>query len=290
MEGQIFGEFRQSTSGVGFGLWPGIYRLSKGQMSCDPEIFLGELQLLELWSATGECTTGSVRPQRDQLGIPSLFCIFGFCLQAVCNTALRIPRPHHLTTPHLRLPRHPILTMRFLLPRALSTGRQALLQKPAFHASLAQRCSFLPAVQIAPASFKTHAGYKPNPSETPVNPNVRNKIHEKKRPIKRPFVPPPTKTEEELTAALPYIIRRTPYAQLPIYRKFMSGGNRCIILIKKIDGDRSKLVEDLTVALELQRKDIRLNPTTQQIEIKVSDNLVQNVRVRQLTVYVGELL
>ncbi|KAK7423195.1 54S ribosomal protein img2, mitochondrial [Neonectria magnoliae] len=158
--------------------------------------------------------------------------------------------------------------MRFLLPRALSAGRQNLLQKPVLYTSLVQRCSFISTAQAAPTSFKAHVGYKPNPAENPVNPNVRNKIHEKKRPIKRPFVPPPTKTEEQLITAFPYIIRRTPYAQLPIYRKFMSGGNRCIIIIKKIDGNRGKLVEDLATSLELDRKDIRLNPTTQQIEIK----------------------
>ncbi|KAH7155151.1 mitochondrial large subunit ribosomal protein-domain-containing protein [Dactylonectria estremocensis] len=250
--------------------------------------------------------------------------------------------------------------MRFLLARALSTGRQALLRRPVFHAPLAQRSSFLPIRQTALASFKTdagdspnpietanegdkqdlsqkadqgdkqdisenskqgdeqvpseeanqgdeqdpseeakaevkpkrrrtkkrikvdatidnsnpetnfkaHVGYNPNQSEKPVNPNIKNKIHSSKRPLKRPFVPPPTKTEEELIGTLPYIIRRTPYQQLPVYRKFLSGGNRCIILVKKIEGDRSKLVEDLAAALQIDRKDVRLNPTTQNIEIK----------------------
>ncbi|KPM44252.1 hypothetical protein AK830_g2300 [Neonectria ditissima] len=158
--------------------------------------------------------------------------------------------------------------MRFLLPRALSVGRQTLFQKPVLYTPIAQRCSSISTAQAAPTTFKAHVGYKPNPADKAVNPTVKNKIHEKKRPIKRPFVPPPTKTEEQLIAAFPYIIRRTPYAQLPIYRKFMSGGNRCIIMIKKVDGDRGKLVEDLATSLEIERKDIRLNPTTQQVEIK----------------------
>ncbi|KAH7156896.1 mitochondrial large subunit ribosomal protein-domain-containing protein [Dactylonectria macrodidyma] len=201
--------------------------------------------------------------------------------------------------------------MRFLLTRALSTGRQALLQRPVAHAPLSQRCSFLPIRQIAnqgdqqapseqvgeaskpkpkrkrkprlpkrsypgnidhssgQTSFKAPVGYNPNKSETPpINPNIKDKIPQSKRPLKRPFVPRPTKTAEELLELLPYIIRRTPYHQLPIYRKWLSGGNRCLILVKKIEGDRTKLVEDLAAALELDRKDVRLNPTTQHVEIK----------------------
>ncbi|KAF4980897.1 hypothetical protein FZEAL_3182 [Fusarium zealandicum] len=155
--------------------------------------------------------------------------------------------------------------MRLLASRALTTGRQALVQKPA---SLARPCISLPTIQALSASFKTHAGYKPNPLEKPVNPNKKNKIPYKDRVLKRPFLPLPTKTVKELAASLPYIVRRTPYSQLPIYRKWMSGGNRVIVIIKKVDGDRSRLVEDLTTALEIKRPDIRLNPTTQHIEIK----------------------
>ncbi|KAH6891315.1 hypothetical protein B0T10DRAFT_484982 [Thelonectria olida] len=158
--------------------------------------------------------------------------------------------------------------MRFLVARALSQGRQSILQSPVLKTPFLQRCSFLPTIQTASATFRAQAGFKPNPSEVPINPNSKNKIPEKKRILKRSFDPLPTRTEEQLIASLPYIVRRTPYAQVPIYRKFMSGGNRCIIILKKIDGDRRKLVEDLTGALSLDRKDIRLNPTTQHIEIK----------------------
>ncbi|KAM5351807.1 hypothetical protein ACJ41O_004530 [Fusarium nematophilum] len=155
--------------------------------------------------------------------------------------------------------------MRLLASRALSTGRQAILQRPV---SFKQRSTFLPVAQSAPATFRTHAGYRLNPQEKPANPTKKTKIPYKDRPLKRPFAPLPTKTEEELIASLPYIVRRTPYSQLPVYRKWMSGGNRCIVVIKKVDGDRSRLVEDLATVLEIKRPDIRLNPTTQQIEIK----------------------
>ncbi|CAM1504060.1 Fc.00g016510.m01.CDS01 [Cosmosporella sp. VM-42] len=157
--------------------------------------------------------------------------------------------------------------MRPFIPRALSAGRQAALCSPASQTTLAQRFSLLPTIQAASASFKAHAGYKLNPSERPINPNSKNKIPDRSRQIKRPFVPLPTKTDEEL-ATMPYVVRRTPYSQLPIYRRWMSGGNRMLILIKKVEGDRRRLVDELAEELQLDKADIRLNPTTQHIEIK----------------------
>ncbi|RMJ11250.1 hypothetical protein BHE90_004025 [Fusarium euwallaceae] len=152
--------------------------------------------------------------------------------------------------------------MRLFAPRTLSTGCQALLQRPI---SLVQRCTYASATQ---PTFKTHAGYRTNPLDKPVNPTRKNKIPYKDRPIQRSFAPLPTKTEKQLAAAFPYIVRRTPYSQLPVYQKWMSGGNRVLVLIKKVDGDRTRLMEDLTTALEVKRSNIRLNPTTQHIEIK----------------------
>ncbi|KAF7555125.1 hypothetical protein G7046_g6629 [Stylonectria norvegica] len=163
--------------------------------------------------------------------------------------------------------------MRLPLPRALlSLGRQTTtIRSTAPQEFLSQRFALLstnPVAKPVPSTFKAHASYKLNPLEKrAANPNVQSRISNRSRPVKRPFVPPPTKTEEEL-ALLPYIVRRTPYAQLPVYRKWMSGGNRVIILVKKVDGDRRRLVEDLQKAFELEKDDIRLNPTTQHIEIK----------------------
>lgn len=42
-----------------------------------------------------------------------------------------------------------------------------------------------------------------------------------------------------------------------------------MVLIKKVDGDRKKLLEDLVETLGVSKQDIRLNPTTQHIELKV---------------------
>jgi hypothetical protein len=40
-------------------------------------------------------------------------------------------------------------------------------------------------------------------------------------------------------------------------------------LIKKIDGDRRRLLEDIVGSLSIAREDVRINPTTQHIELKV---------------------
>ncbi|KAF5654190.1 mitochondrial large ribosomal subunit l49 [Fusarium heterosporum] len=164
--------------------------------------------------------------------------------------------------------------MRFLTSRALSAGLQAIVRKPT---TLTPRAPFSSAVSAGATTYKTHVSYKPNPLQRPTNPNKKNKIPYKERPMKQPFVPLPTKNPEQLGATLRYIIRRTPASQLAVYRKWMSGGNRTIVIIKKVDGDRSQLVKDLTRDLGIKPVDIRINPTTQHIEVKgdVYDKVIQ---------------
>lgn len=41
-----------------------------------------------------------------------------------------------------------------------------------------------------------------------------------------------------------------------------------MVLIKKVDGDRIRLLEDLVQGLGIAREDARINPTTQHIELK----------------------
>ncbi|QPG93646.1 hypothetical protein C2857_001373 [Epichloe festucae Fl1] len=86
-------------------------------------------------------------------------------------------------------------------------------------------------------------------------------------PISRVPTPPPTKTTDELASG-PYIVRRTPSAQLPVYKQLKSGGNRVVVLIKKVDGDRKKLLEDMVESLGVSQDEIRINPTTQNLELK----------------------
>ena len=86
----------------------------------------------------------------------------------------------------------------------------------------------------------------------------------------RQVTPPPSKTVEECMSLYPYLVRRTPSNQIPVYRKWMSGGTRQIILVKKIDGDKKKFMQDLAQAVGAEKDEIRINPTTLQVEIKVS--------------------
>jgi large subunit ribosomal protein L49 len=131
-----------------------------------------------------------------------------------------------------------------------SAGRHTLLSRP----------SPLPIVQTASLSFQ--------PTRSVLQYRPRANPSEDRKPKAHVPVPQPTKTAEEL-AQLAYVVRRTPSAQLPLYRRWMSGGTRLVILIKKVDGDRRKMVDDLIEALQITREDVRLNPTTQHIELKV---------------------
>lgn len=41
-----------------------------------------------------------------------------------------------------------------------------------------------------------------------------------------------------------------------------------MVLIKKVDGDRKKLLEDMVESLGVSQDEIRINPTTQNLELK----------------------
>lgn len=113
--------------------------------------------------------------------------------------------------------------------------------------------------------------YKPNPN-TPRTPpaTLANKIPPAARPLFRAPVPPPTITQTELQSRL-YAVRRTPFAQLPVYRNWKSGGTRQIILIKKVSGDKNALVQELLEKVVGGDKErIRINPTTGHVELTVS--------------------
>lgn len=111
--------------------------------------------------------------------------------------------------------------------------------------------------------------YRPNPL-APRRPNQPPpaKIPQSARPLARTGLEPPTITAEEL-AKRPYVVRRTPFAQLPIYRKWKSGGTQLLVLIKKVNGDKLQLVSELREKLNIEAERIRINPTTTHIEIKV---------------------
>ena len=138
--------------------------------------------------------------------------------------------------------------MNQFLPRAVFRGRTTLLRaaSPQHAQPISSRLSTI--TQTAPLSQATA-----NPSRT----------------HSQPPVPPPSKSPAEL-ASLPYVVRRTPSSQLPIYRRTMSGGTRQVALIKKVDGDRKRMLDDIVGALQIPREEIKINPTTLHIEMKVS--------------------
>ncbi|KND89394.1 hypothetical protein TOPH_06056 [Tolypocladium ophioglossoides CBS 100239] len=127
--------------------------------------------------------------------------------------------------------------MNQFLPRAISQGRAALFHSAAPGHNLIAFSSRLPILHAA--SFSQAAQQTPKSSQ---------QTHS------QPPIPPPSKSPEEL-ASLSFIVRRTPSTQLPIYRRWMSGGNRQVVLIKKIDGDRRKMLEDIAESLGIGREE-----------------------------------
>jgi large subunit ribosomal protein L49 len=113
--------------------------------------------------------------------------------------------------------------------------------------------------RVSPATIRFASAAAHASSPKPTTPNSHSK----------PPTPRPTKTPEELGASLGYFVRRTPSVQLPIYRTLKSGNTRQVITIKKVDGDKRKMLQELSEALSMDKANIRINPTTQHIELKV---------------------
>lgn len=151
--------------------------------------------------------------------------------------------------------------MSCLLSRTLPL-RSAALCRPAFQTQITSVVSRTASISTKPSS--------PSPASPRQNPNQKLKIPPQLRQLSRASVPPPTKTPEELVS-LGYLVRRTPSVQLPVYRRWQSGGTRQVVLIKKVDGDRRRLLEDIVEGLGVAREDVRINPTTQHVELKVNN-------------------
>ncbi|KHN97165.1 mitochondrial large ribosomal subunit L49 [Metarhizium album ARSEF 1941] len=134
------------------------------------------------------------------------------------------------------------------------------------HRLLRLRPSICGAAINSPSSLAVYGSPSWSPPSRPLT-NAAGELARSYTPISRASTPPPTKSPEELAGA-PYIVRRTPSTQLPVYRRSKSGGNRQVVFIKKVDGDRKKLLEDLVESLGVSKEDVRLNPTTQHIELK----------------------
>ncbi|KFH48216.1 39S ribosomal protein-like protein [Hapsidospora chrysogenum ATCC 11550] len=147
--------------------------------------------------------------------------------------------------------------MPHLLSRALSRART--------HALLTQRSSS-PRIILSPICQTAPVSYKADPL-APSSKNPPPKIPPSARPLHREPTPPPTLTGEALQS-MPYIVRRTAFAQLPVYRKWMAGGTKQVVTIKKISGDTRALGRELTEKFDIPEDNLRLNPVTGHLELK----------------------
>ena len=84
-----------------------------------------------------------------------------------------------------------------------------------------------------------------------------------------PAPPAPTNTHQDIPP-LSYHVYRTPSQELPVYHLTKRGGNLLQTQLRKIEGDRQSLCEELRKALDLRPRDITINQVTGHIIIKVS--------------------
>jgi large subunit ribosomal protein L49 len=100
------------------------------------------------------------------------------------------------------------------------------------------------------------------------------------QPTDAPAPPAPTQTSADLSATttptaktnrrLPYLVSRTPSKNLPIYQDCKRGGNFKVTHLKKVAGNAQLLKLGLAAELSLKPDQIRVNPVTGHIEIRVS--------------------
>lgn len=103
------------------------------------------------------------------------------------------------------------------------------------------------------------------------------------QPTDAPTPPAPTQTSADLSATtvtttttaktnrrLPYLVSRTPSKNLPIYQDCKRGGNFKVTHLKKVAGNAQLLKLGLAAELSLKPDQIRVNPVTGHIEIRVS--------------------
>jgi large subunit ribosomal protein L49 len=86
----------------------------------------------------------------------------------------------------------------------------------------------------------------------------------KKKPDEPKLVLP---EQSPVTENLSYHVGRSPSAYLPVYRRPVNGDTRARVVVKRIEGDRLKAMEDMITLINIPREKVRLNPTNQQIEV-----------------------
>ncbi|KAL9125545.1 MAG: hypothetical protein Q9217_005268, partial [Psora testacea] len=67
---------------------------------------------------------------------------------------------------------------------------------------------------------------------------------------------------------LPYHVRRTASQELPIYHLSKRGGNLHQTRIRKVEGDRTALRDELQKVLNLQKENVLVNQVTGHVVLK----------------------
>ncbi|KAG5974992.1 hypothetical protein E4U58_002247 [Claviceps cyperi] len=117
--------------------------------------------------------------------------------------------------------------------------------------------------------------YFSSPAEAPSSEAAS--AEQKSIPASQYITPPATKTPEE-QANGPWLIGRTPSGQVPIYKQFKKAQDYRFILLKKVQGDVPKFVEDLAEGTGIPRDEMSVVPRNQFVEIKGGEDRFDQIR------------
>ncbi|KAG6025963.1 hypothetical protein E4U19_007865 [Claviceps sp. Clav32 group G5] len=149
----------------------------------------------------------------------------------------------------------------------------------------AGRCLSSPSLSLAarrvpvghqyPASRASIPRYFSSPAESS-SPEIAS-AEENIIPASQYITPPATKTPEE-QASGPWLMRRTPSGHIPMYKQYKKVHQYRFLVIKKIEGDLAKFVEDLAEGTGIPRDEMALIQKRQVVEIKGGDDRFAQIR------------
>lgn len=93
-------------------------------------------------------------------------------------------------------------------------------------------------------------------------------------PTSQASPPPPPSSPASSSSSpqknqLSYLVERTPSKNLSVYNDARAGGTKKQTVVKKIVGDSRALRDELVEELQFPRDDVKINPVTNHIKIKV---------------------
>lgn len=112
--------------------------------------------------------------------------------------------------------------------------------------------------------------YKNKPRTAPSRKQLQH--HEQQEPHASKALPPlpiALPIKQEITPTETYFVRRTPTRNLPIYQVAKRGGNLKETSVKKIDGQKGVLMQQLEEFLEPKPERLDINPINGHIVMKV---------------------